>query len=263
MRLKTASGAKRSMPATSSTPTPIGSNGSSRKWATESRSTRKSRPGRWSATRGRRSKSRPVSTACGRWSPTCSRWSRRCRAPVRRPAPRTAATARDSRRPRRRRKSSMPSSPVSEEARLDDDRYLRALADLENYRKRSAQEVERRVSEQAERLLLDWIEAVDSVDRALGMQPSDGLRGVLEQMEAILARQGVERVGAAGDRFDPELHEAISVQESDEVPDRTVLDVARSGYRRGERVLRPAQVVVSRNGGSAEREQGPSGEGED
>ncbi|HET8956624.1 MAG TPA: nucleotide exchange factor GrpE [Solirubrobacterales bacterium] len=157
----------------------------------------------------------------------------------------------------------MPSSPVSEEARLEDERYLRALADLENYRKRSAQEVERRVAEQAERLLLDWVEAVDSVDRALEMQPSDGLRSVLEQMEAILARQGVERVGAAGDRFAPELHEAISVQESDEVPDRTVLDVARSGYRRGERVLRPAQVVVSRNGASSEQEQEPSGEGED
>lgn len=157
----------------------------------------------------------------------------------------------------------MPSSPVSEEERLDDERYLRALADLENYRKRSAQEVERRVTEQAERLLLDWIEAVDSVDRALGMQPSDGLRSVLEQMESILARQGVERVGTAGDRFDPELHEAISVQESDGVPDRTVLDVARSGYRHGERVLRPAQVVVSRDGGSSEREQEPSEEGED
>ncbi|HSS42451.1 MAG TPA: nucleotide exchange factor GrpE [Solirubrobacterales bacterium] len=180
----------------------------------------------------------------------------------------------------------MPSSPVSEEERQarqaegaaqvadqesggrqppprDDERYLRALADLENYRKRSAQEVERRVAEQAERLLLDWIEAVDSVDRALGMQPSDGLRSVLEQMEAILARQGVERIGAVGDRFDPELHEAISVQESDEAPDRTVLDVARSGYRHGERVLRPAQVVVSRDSGSSEREQKPSGEGED
>jgi molecular chaperone GrpE len=144
----------------------------------------------------------------------------------------------------------------------DDERYLRALADLENYRKRSAQEVERRVTEGAERVLLDWIEAVDSVDRALAMQPSDGLRSVLEQMEGILAREGVERIGAAGERFDPELHEAISVRASDEVPDRTVLDVARSGYRRGERVLRPAQVVVSRGGGS-ERDQRADGEGED
>jgi molecular chaperone GrpE len=161
----------------------------------------------------------------------------------------------------------MPSSPVSEEGQqarqADDERYLRARADLENYRKRSAQEVERRVAEATERMLLDWIEAVDSVDRALAMQPSDGLRGVVGQMEAILAREGVERVGATGDRFDPELHEAISVQEDDRVPDRTVLDVARSGYRRGERVLRPAQVVVSRDGDGSERDQRPGGEGDD
>jgi molecular chaperone GrpE len=161
----------------------------------------------------------------------------------------------------------MPSSPVSEDEQptrqADDERYLRARADLDNYRKRAGQEVERRVAEQADRLLLEWIEAVDSVDRALAMQPSDGLRSVLDQMEGILARQGVERVGAAGDRFDPELHEAISVRQSDEVPDGTVLDVARSGYRHGERVLRPAQVVVSRTGESPRREQEPSRDRED
>ena len=161
----------------------------------------------------------------------------------------------------------MPSSPVSEDEQptrqADDERYLRARADLDNYRKRAGQEVERRVAEQADRLLLEWIEAVDSVDRALGMQPSDGLRSVLDQMEAILARQGVERVGTAGDRFDPASHEAISVRESDEVPDRTVLDVARSGYRRGDRVLRPAQVVVSRSGEGSRQEQEPSGDRED
>jgi molecular chaperone GrpE len=130
-------------------------------------------------------------------------------------------------------------------ASRDDERYLRALADLDNYRKRSAQEIDRRVTERTEQQLLEWLEAVDSVERALRMQASDGLRTVLEQMDAILARQGVERVGAEGDRFDPELHEAVAV-ESGEAPDRTVLDVARSGYRRGDRVLRPAQVVVSR-----------------
>jgi molecular chaperone GrpE len=128
----------------------------------------------------------------------------------------------------------------------DDERYLRALADLDNYRKRSAQEIDRRVTERTEQQLLEWLEAVDSVERALRMQASDGLRTVLEQMDAILGRQGVERIGAEGDRFDPELHEAVAVEESGEVPDRTVLDVARSGYRRGDRVLRPAQVVVSR-----------------
>jgi molecular chaperone GrpE len=131
-----------------------------------------------------------------------------------------------------------------------EDRYKRALADLDNYRKRSAREVERRVEESQDALLRDWLEAVDSVERALRMEPQDsvfeGLRAVLEQMDAILAREGVQRIGAAGDRFDPERHDAISVRSTSSVPDHTVLEVARSGFAREGRVLRPAQVVVSR-----------------
>jgi len=145
----------------------------------------------------------------------------------------------------------------------EDERYLRALADLDNYRKRAGQEIDRRVAERSEQLLLEWLEAVDSVERALRMQASDGLRSVLEQMDAILARQGVERIGAEGDRFDPELHEAVAVDQTGKAPDRTVVDVARSGYRRGDQVLRPAQVVVARDGGRPESVREPSAEGED
>ena len=145
--------------------------------------------------------------------------------------------------------------PVTEEApeiAALEDRLKRALADLDNYRKRSAREVDRRVLASREALLRDWLEAVDSIDRALQQDPdgpaSGGLRAVLEQMESILARQGVTRIGAVGDRFDPERYEAISVREDGERPDRSVVDVARSGYALGDRVLRPAQVVVSRAG---------------
>jgi molecular chaperone GrpE len=149
---------------------------------------------------------------------------------------------------------------LEEELARSEDRYRRALADLDNYRKRADQEVERRVAENGERIVRDWLEAVDSVDRALRMPGPEneiaaGLRAVMEQMEAILERQGVERIGAPGDRFDPELHEAVAVRESDAVPDRTVVDVARSGYRLGDRVLRPAQVVVSRRGEGDARER--------
>jgi molecular chaperone GrpE len=101
---------------------------------------------------------------------------------------------------------------------------------------------------------------VDSVERAMRMQPENelaaGLRAVLEQMEGILERQGVQRIGAEGERFDPELHEAVGVRETDEVPDRTILELARSGYSLDGRVLRPAQVVVSRR---AEGNQGREG----
>jgi molecular chaperone GrpE len=131
-----------------------------------------------------------------------------------------------------------------------DDRYKRALADLDNYRKRSARETERRIAESREAQLRDWLEAVDSVERALLMELDnpvfEGLRGVLDQMEAILARQGVQRIGAAGEQFDPERHEAVGVRYTDEAPDRTVVDVARSGFALGDRVLRPAEVIVSR-----------------
>jgi molecular chaperone GrpE len=142
-----------------------------------------------------------------------------------------------------------PGEAAEELARLE-DRYKRALADLDNYRKRAGREVERRVQEAREALLRDWLEAVDSVERALRMDPespvSAGLRPVLEQMEAILARQGVHRIGAPGEPFDPERHEAVAVRASDEAPDGTVLEVVRSGFMLGDRVLRAAQVVVAR-----------------
>jgi molecular chaperone GrpE len=62
----------------------------------------------------------------------------------------------------------------------------------------------------------------------------------------VLAREGVRRVGAPGERFDPEQHAAIAVQDSAEVPDQTILAVQRSGFALGGRVIRPAQVVVAR-----------------
>lgn len=133
-----------------------------------------------------------------------------------------------------------------------DDRWRRALADLDNYRKRTAAEVERRSDEARERLLTDWLEVVDSVERALRMRPGgssddEGLRPVLQQMEALLQRHGLRRVGAVGEPFDPERHDAIGVRETDELPDRAVADVARSGWALGDRVLRPAQVLVARH----------------
>ena len=139
---------------------------------------------------------------------------------------------------------------LSAELERLEDRYKRALADLDNYRKRSAREVDRLVQEARASVIGDWLEALDSVERAMRMEPDgpcfEGLRAVLDQMEAVLAREGVLRIGEAGDRFDPERHEAVAVQPSEEVPDRTILAVERSGFALGDRVIRPAQVVVAR-----------------
>jgi molecular chaperone GrpE len=151
-----------------------------------------------------------------------------------------------------------PERDLAAEVEQLEDRYKRALADLDNYRKRSAGEIQRRVTESSEALLREWLEAVDSVERALVMADPDspvslGLQAVLEQMEAILERQGVSRIGSPGEHFDPERHEAVAVvAASGDTPDRTIVEVARSGYALGDRVLRPAQVIVAR------REEGGS-----
>jgi molecular chaperone GrpE len=131
-----------------------------------------------------------------------------------------------------------------------EDRYKRALAELDNYRKRSARDVQTQVQQSRESQLRDWLEVVDSVERALqmshGTPAAEGMRALLEQMEALLARQGAERVGVAGEVFDPERHEAIEARPTADVPHGTVLETARSGWALGDRVLRPALVVVAR-----------------
>jgi molecular chaperone GrpE len=131
-----------------------------------------------------------------------------------------------------------------------DDRLKRALADLDNYRKRAGREVERRVTDARETLLRELLEPLDNIERAL--QAADhsplaqGLQGVFNQMEALLARHGAQRIAAVGDPFDPTRHEAVAVRETDDVPDGTVVDIVRSGFAIGDRVLRPAQVVVAK-----------------
>ena len=113
------------------------------------------------------------------------------------------------------------------------------------------------MAEQRERMQLEWLDAVDNVERALRSgDPANplfaGLRAVLEQMEATLERQGLTRVGAEGEPFDPEYHEAVAVVDEEDAPDGTIVDVARSGWARGDRVVRPARVTVSRGGSERE-----------
>lgn len=137
---------------------------------------------------------------------------------------------------------------LREELARAQDRHRRALADLDNYRKRVERDGDRRAAAARRALMRDWLEAIDSVERALRMEPGDpGLTAVLAQMDAILARHGITRISADGARFDPDRHEAVAVQETDDTPDHAVLEVTRSGFaQEGGEVLRPAQVVVAR-----------------
>ncbi len=131
------------------------------------------------------------------------------------------------------------------------DQALRARAEFDNYRKRMARESERIRKTAAEGLLRDLLPIVDNLERALSHveDKSDGLalgvEMVVRQFSDILSGKGLEPIPAKGEPFDPNIHEALTHQPSDEFPADTVMEEFQRGYRLGDFVLRPAQVVVS------------------
>jgi molecular chaperone GrpE len=133
------------------------------------------------------------------------------------------------------------------------DRYLRAAADLENLRKRQKRELDDARLESKSKVLKEMLPVVDNLERAIehatataGTNPIvEGVQLVLRQFLTAFERLDVTPVEAGGQPFDPNLHEAISQQESDQPPG-TVMQVLQRGYKSGDRLLRPALVVVAK-----------------
>ena len=130
----------------------------------------------------------------------------------------------------------------------------RAQADLVNYRRRAADEqIEIRRNTNST-LLLKFLGIVDDIDRAIELMPEDvagsgwvdGLELIRRNMKSILDSEGVEKIEAKGQRFEPWEHEAVSYQETPDGEDGMVTEVFRDGYKLHDRVLRAAQVVVSK-----------------
>jgi molecular chaperone GrpE len=139
------------------------------------------------------------------------------------------------------------------EAAEAQDRYLRALAEFDNYRKRIAREREEWTRRAREQLLRELLPALDNLDRALQAPPTPGtdqaFRAGVELIHreflAALERAGVRPFAAVGDRFDPSRHEAVGRVERTDVEDETVVAETLRGYLIDDRVLRPAHVVVA------------------
>jgi molecular chaperone GrpE len=132
------------------------------------------------------------------------------------------------------------------------EKFLYAMADFENYKKR----IERQVGEIAlagrRAVLTKILPVVDNLERAVTFEDRDGLReglqATLRGFEAALASEGVKAVSLKGQRFDPKLAEAIATQPApDGIDDDTVLEEAQKAYVIGDDVLRVAQVVVAKN----------------
>jgi molecular chaperone GrpE len=180
-----------------------------------------------------------------------------------------ANPANESTPPRAACAESAASSEAAEENLLDQlrtdleaakERVLRSQAELENYRKRAAREIEEHRRYANLPLMHDLLPVLDNIERAIAAAEQsatsgkgqdvagllEGVKLVARQFEETFARHHCLRIGALHMPFDPHLHHAISQQVTDEFPPNTVVLVAQPGFQLYDRVVRPSQVLVSR-----------------
>lgn len=131
------------------------------------------------------------------------------------------------------------------------DAALRAVAELENVRRRSQRDVQNAHKFGSEKLLRDLLQVADSLELALANSDDEqaeveGVRMTFDLLITVLEKNDVTRVDPQGEAFNPDLHQAMTMQPSDEVEPNHVLQVVQKGYQLHDRLLRPAMVVVSK-----------------
>ncbi len=135
------------------------------------------------------------------------------------------------------------------------EQWLRTTADLENFKKRAAREKQDAIKFANESLLEKFIPILDNFEMALAAASAAntsveslqaGVNMIQQQLRSAMSNAGLEEIEATGKPFDPNLHEAISQQESSDAPEGQVLQQVRKGYKLRERLLRPASVIVAK-----------------
>jgi molecular chaperone GrpE len=143
---------------------------------------------------------------------------------------------------------------AKQEAAANQDRYLRSVADLENFRRRTVREKDELRQFAASRVLEDLLPILDNLSLGLtaARQPgadlkklTDGIDLVLTQFKSALGNHGLKEINPLGQPFDANLHESIAAQPSAEIPEGNIVAVVRTGFSLNGRLLRPASVVVS------------------
>jgi len=144
-------------------------------------------------------------------------------------------------------------NPLEAEARESMDRYLRAVAELENAKKRFAKERSDLIKYAGESLVVELLEVVDNLERALksATQNEDselvkGVELILGQFVNTLSGYGVRAESSIGRQFDPNKHQAMTTVPSDEHPPGSVIEEFKKAYFFKDKLIRPAQVVVSK-----------------
>lgn len=159
--------------------------------------------------------------------------------------------------PQRESDGTVETAATEAEALLQDladqkELHLRLAADFDNFKRRSRQESETRAAAQKDAFILELLPVTDNLERALASGASrdpgqfqQGVEMTLKQLQELLRQHGVESDGIVGQPFDPHRHEALASGHDPAQPDHAVLTVLKRGYRRGDKVIRPAKVTVN------------------
>ncbi len=139
---------------------------------------------------------------------------------------------------------------LEDAAAADKDRYLRLLAEYDNFRKRSVQEKFNASADATAKAALEVISVIDNFERAVAAECSDenykkGVEMIYDQFAGVIKKLGVEEIDALGKPFDPNLHNAVTQVEDENFGENTVSQVYQKGYKLGDKVIRHAMVVVA------------------
>ena len=144
---------------------------------------------------------------------------------------------------------------LADAAKKEQDALLRARAEVDNMRRRAEQDVEKAHKFALEKFAKDILNTIDNLERALATPANkedesvkglfDGVELTLKELLATVARFGIEPVGLVGDTFNPELHQAISMQPAEGFETNQITAVLQKGYLLNNRVIRPAMVMVA------------------
>lgn len=140
---------------------------------------------------------------------------------------------------------------AEQKARENWDKSVRAIAELDNVRRRAEREVKNALLYGLEKFITSLLPIVDSLEQALqlaeeGSAMHEGLELTMKLFLDVFKKQGVEQLDPQGEPFDPQSHEAMSIQPSADIAPNYVLAVFQKGYKLNDRVIRPARVIVSK-----------------
>jgi molecular chaperone GrpE len=137
---------------------------------------------------------------------------------------------------------------IKNELQEKNEKLLRTCADLQNYQKRTTKERESLVEELRKKYLSELLDLYELLQKASeDADPSKGLQLILSNLQGFFEREHVSYIDCVGKHFDHSMHHAVSTVEKHDADDNTIVEEVKKGYKLGEKLLRPSQVIVVKN----------------